>query len=74
MSEDNVVTFTGQTKADISIPQMVENIKWEELDDVIILAGDKEGNLRAYASKADSAVMIYMLEKFKISLLTGVYG
>jgi hypothetical protein len=74
VSDDKVLTFTGQTTADISVSQMVENINWNELEDALILATDKEGKIRAYSSASDAALMVFMLEKFKINLLTGVYG
>jgi hypothetical protein len=74
VTEDKVVHFTGQTKANIDLSQMVENIKWEELEDALILASSKEGILKVYASNSDAALMIYMLEQFKHNLLNGVYG
>jgi hypothetical protein len=74
VSDDKVVNFTGQTTADIDISHMVDNINWDELEDALILAIDKEGSIRAYSSASDAALMVFMLEKFKSNLLNGVYN
>lgn len=71
---DKILNFTGQTTADVSVNQVLNDIPQDDLEHVVVLGIDKEGYSRAWSSSSDAALMIYMMEKFKHNLLSGVYG
>jgi hypothetical protein len=70
---DKIVNFTGPTTVEIPVEKMLENIDWENVNNLFILTTDKEGYIHAYANKQPTSDMFFMMEKFKFNLLAGTY-
>lgn len=67
MTEDNIVEFTGLTKADIPANKV---IKWaDNLDEAIVVGIDELGELYVAGSMADAARVVYLLEMAKKYIL-----
>lgn len=74
MSDDKVVTLDVATTLDIPLERLRDNIEWEQLDTVLIIAFDKNDELRGYSNKAISHTHLYMMEMWKHKLLRGDFG
>ena len=66
----DVVQFKGITKLDIDPNLVVNEIKNERLDSVIVLGYDKDGNEYFASSLADGGDVLWLLERMKIMLLS----
>ncbi|MGI9490490.1 MAG: hypothetical protein ACR2RF_32275 [Geminicoccaceae bacterium] len=65
---DNVVEFDGITCLDIPPDRILERAKGE-LQDVIVIGYDHEGEEYFASSKADGGSVLWLLERFKKRLL-----
>ena len=73
MTNDNVVQFSGVTRLPLD-PDMLLKAAIGELDEVVILGFDKEGNEYFASSKAGAAEVIYACERVKHKLNTILDG
>jgi hypothetical protein len=63
-----VIEFTGITRLDLPADRVLENNKGQ-LEGVVILGYDKEGNEFFASSYADSGTVLWLLERCKKQLL-----
>ena len=73
MSSNKIVDFPGKRR--INEPDdLLESVKGE-LDAVLVIGWDKDGELFAASSKnlEDGGEMLWLIEQFKNNLLSGVY-
>jgi hypothetical protein len=72
--DDKIVAFTGTTTVDLPVQKLVDNIKWDQLDSVLVIGTDKNGEVHLFANKAEIDPMIALIERVKFDLLAGVYN
>lgn len=68
MSDDNVLKFTGISRCDVP-PDQVLSEAIGKCESVIVIGYDKEGDHYFACSMADSAIALWLIEKFKRELL-----
>lgn len=64
-----VILFTGITKLDLPPDRILESAIGKELQGVVILAYDKDGEEYFCSSYADGGTVLWMLERAKLRLL-----
>ena len=68
-----IIPFTGVTSLDLDPNNVLEAAK-DELEGVVVLGFKKDGNgLHFSSSYADGGTVIWLMEKLKLNLLTGVH-
>jgi hypothetical protein len=65
---DKILPFTGETTADINPDTVLENNKGE-YECVVIVGYTKMGAERLVSSTGDSALMVWLLERAKKTIL-----
>jgi len=70
----NVFKFGGITKAPIPVERVLNGALADNLDIVLVLGRDADGELRAYASVGTNEVNVLLCEEFKHELLSGKLG
>ncbi len=63
-----VIDFNGITKIDLDVDRVLEKTKGE-LEGIIILGYDKEGNEYFASSYADGGDVLWLLERCKLKLM-----
>jgi hypothetical protein len=66
---DNVIDFTGVTLLDTPPPKVLEYAARANLQDVVVLGWDDDGNLYFASSSADGAEVNWLLDSAKQELL-----
>lgn len=68
-----VVRFTGITKADLPVEQVLTEACKAQIEPVLVLGYDEDGELYAASSTSDEASLVLLMELFKHRLLAGNY-
>jgi len=64
-----VVDFTGITRLDLPVERILDKAK-EKLKSVIVIGWDKDGYEYFASSIADGGDILWLLERFKIALMS----
>lgn len=68
MSDNTVVEFTGITKLKMPVDRVLESAKGE-LEEVIIIGYDKDGEEYFASTYSDGGILLWLLERAKKQLL-----
>lgn len=68
MSDENVVELGGYTKLDIPADRVLKN-NVGEFESLVVLGHDKDGGFRMVTNKADGAVVLWLLEQARLTLM-----
>ena len=60
--DDNVVRFTGNTKLDIPVERIFEGALQANLEEVVIIGFDAEGEFKIFSSSGDARRIVFALE------------
>jgi hypothetical protein len=69
----NVITLPTVTKLDISPASVLDGAKDADLDTVLVIGFDSQGNIYAASSTGDTAENVLLVEMFKHKLLSGEF-
>jgi hypothetical protein len=68
----NVVFLRGTTLNDVPVGRILDGAR--DLEHVLVIGRDAQGDLQAASSSGDVGYVFELLEEFKYSLISGVYG
>jgi hypothetical protein len=68
-----IINFPGLTKADLPVDSILDGARSAELDVVLVLGRDADGNLYAAGSTGDRATNVLLCREFEHKLLSGKY-
>lgn len=69
---NNVVRFTGLTRADIEPDTILQNAV-EQLKEVLVIGTDKEGNQYFATSSSDAKNILWLIETAKFMLMENIF-
>lgn len=69
MPTENIVTFNGITRLDLPVERVLESAAAADLEAVLVIGWEKDVGFYFASSYADSAQVIYLLERAKHDLL-----
>lgn len=72
VKNNNVISFPQQNKQ-MTVEEIAKGVPWNTKAAVVIMTLDNEGRQITYTSTDDEPLMMYLMEQFKFSLLSGNY-
>lgn len=67
--DNNVVILGGITRLDVPVERIIDAAKAEDLDNIVILGYDKEGNEYFASSIASGPDVVWLFERAKKKLM-----
>jgi len=67
--DDNVVPMHGTTKLDIPADRVIDGARDKDLDTIVVVGLDQDGELYFASSTADAGTVLILLERAKVRLL-----
>ena len=65
-----LINFTGVTRLDTPSERVIEALKEEELEGIVVMGYTKDGQTYFASSYADGGTVIWLIEQMKHELLT----